>query len=517
MPVPTPADFDHLSDLVAISDAAARSASTISEVFTGRPLGVAPIGTADDVRAAVAEAHAAQADWAARPVHERAAVIERYRNMVLDHRDFLMDVVQAETGKARWTAQEECLGIIAVARYYARHAPKILRPYRVRGPLPLVTKSVVHHQPCGVVGVIAPWNYPMFLAIGDALPALVAGNAVVLKPAGRTPFSALANAELLYCAGLPRELFAVVPGSGEVVGAALVDTCDYLMFTGSAATGRQLAQQCGQRLVAFSAELGGKNPMIVTEGANLAKAAKVARRACFGNAGQLCLSVERIYVECGVAEEFTAKFVAATESMVLAAGYDFRADMGSLASTDQLETVTKHLADAKSKGAEVRTGGNPRPDIGPLFFEPTVLTGVTDQMECARNETFGPLVSIYPVADVDEAVARANDTEYGLSASVFAESPAYGETIAVRLRSGAVNVDEGYLPAAASPGAPMGGMGSSGIGRRHGPAGLLKYTEPQTVATTRVIDLDAPPAIASARWRGLEAPLAQLISRLPGR
>jgi succinate-semialdehyde dehydrogenase/glutarate-semialdehyde dehydrogenase len=192
------------------------------------------------------------------------------------------------------------------------------------------------------------------------------------------------------------------------------------MFTGSTATGRQLAEQCGRRLIGFSAELGGKNPMIVLKGANLKKAAEAATRACFSNAGQLCVSIERIYVEQSIAEEFTRTFGAEVRKMKLGSQYDFTADMGSLISEDQLKTVSDHVEDAKAKGAKVVAGGKPRPDIGPLFYEPTVLTGVTSDMECAHGETFGPLVAIYPVGGVAEAVEKANDTEYGLNASVWA-------------------------------------------------------------------------------------------------
>lgn len=235
------------------------------------------------------------------------------------------------------------------------------------------------------------------------------------------------------------------------MGTAITDNCDYLMFTGSSATGSRLAEHAGRRLIGFSAELGGKNPMIVARGANLDKVAKAATRACFSNAGQLCISIERIYVEKDIAEEFTRKFGDAVRNMKLGTAYDFSVDMGSLISEAQLKTVSGHVDDATAKGAKVIAGGKARPDIGPLFYEPTVLTNVAPEMECAANETFGPVVSIYPVADVDEAVEKANDTDYGLNASVWAGSTAEGQRIAARLRSGTVNVDEGTRsPGAAS-------------------------------------------------------------------
>jgi succinate-semialdehyde dehydrogenase/glutarate-semialdehyde dehydrogenase len=517
MPAPSSADFARLRKLVAIADADARPSKSIDEVFTGKELTTIPVGTAEDVTAAFAKARTAQAAWAKRPVKERCAIIERFRDLVAQNRDFLMDVAQAETGKARSAAQEEIVDMMLNSRYYAREAAKLLSPKRVQGLLPGVVKTVVNHHPKGVIGVISPWNYPMALSISDSIPALLAGNAVVVKPDSQTPYCTLANAELLYQAGLPRDLFAVVPGPGSVVGTAIVENCDYLMFTGSTATGRSLAEHCGRRLIGFSAELGGKNPMIVTKGADLDVVAKAATRACFSNAGQLCISIERIYVERDIAEEFTAKFGARVRNMKLSNAYDFTADMGSLISEDQIKTVSGHVDDAKVKGAKVIAGGNARPDIGPLFYEPTVLTDVTDEMECGRNETFGPLVSIYPVDSVEEAIAKANDTEYGLNASVWAASKAEGEAIAGRLQAGTVNVDEGYALAFGSTAAPMGGMKASGIGRRHGTDGILKYTESQTVSTARVLNLDPPLGISQALWQKALTPMIQAVQKLPGR
>src|SRR5246127_1090831 len=406
MPAPSAEVFDRLCGLAAIEDTPARPARTIDEVFTGKPLTTIPIGTAADVEAAFAEARAAQMGGRTRPVAERIDVTRRYRDLVIDNSGFLMDLLQAEAGKARWAAQEEIIDLMANADYYVRVSANLLKPRKVPALLPAIGKTTVGYQPKGVVGVISPWNYPMTLTASDSVPALLAGNAVVLKPDSQTPYCALACAELLYKAGLPRALYAIVPGPGSVVGTAIIENCDYLMFTGSTATGRQLAEHAGRRLIGFSAELGGKNAMIVTRGANLEKAAKAATRACFSNAGQLCISIERIYVEKDIADEFTNKFGAAVRNMKLGTAYDFSVDMGSLISAGQLDTVTDHVNDATAKGAKVIAGAKARPDIGPLFYEPTVLTDVTPEMECAANETFGPLVSIYPVADIDEAVEK---------------------------------------------------------------------------------------------------------------
>ena len=517
MPVPSDSVFDRLRALAAIPDPAARPTRTVDEVFTGRPMTTIPVADATDVEAAFTKARAAQADWVKRPIAERVAVIRRYRDLVIEHREFLMDLLQAEAGKARWAAQEEVIDLMANANYYAEVSEGLLKTRRVASLLPMIGKTTVGYQPKGVVGIISPWNYPMTLTASDAVPALIAGNAVVLKPDSQTPYSALACAELLYRAGLPRDVYAILPGPGSVVGTAIIDRCDYLMFTGSTATGRQLAEQCGRRLIGFSAELGGKNPMIVLKGANLDKAAEAATRACFSNAGQLCISIERIYVEQGIAEEFTAKFGQATRKMNLGIGYDFTVDMGSLISEGQLKTVSDHVEDAKAKGARVIAGGKARPDIGPLFYEPTVLTGVTSDMECARGETFGPLTAIYPVSGAAEAIEKANDTEYGLNASVFAASDSEGERIAAQLHCGTVNVNEGYALAWGSLGAPMGGMGMSGVGRRHGAEGLLKYTEVQTIATARVLNLDPPLGMSQTLWRKSLFPTVRALMKIPGR
>lgn len=517
MPAPSAATFSRLAELIAIPDAANRPTRAVVEAFTGKKLATVPVGTADDATAAIASVRAAQAAWAQRPVVDRATVFHRYRDLVLKNRDALMDMAQAETGKSRAAAQEEVLDIAVTSRYYARTAPKLLRARRATGMLPVLTKTVVYHHPKGVVGVISPWNYPMTLAVSDAIPALLAGNAVVLKPDSQTPYSALACVDLLYRAGLPRELFAVVPGPGSVVGTALAEHADYLMFTGSTETGRLLAEQAGRRLIGFSAELGGKNPMIVTAGAHLPEVVEACVRACYSNSGQLCISIERIYVEESIAPEFTRMLGQRVRNMRLGPGYEFGIEMGSLISEAQVKATSGHVDDAVVKGATVVAGGKARPDLGPLFYEPTVLTDVPEDAECYGAETFGPLVSIYPVADVDEAIRRANDTAYGLNASVWAGSKAEGEAIATRVGAGTVNVDEGYGPSWGSTDAPMGGTGISGLGRRHGPEGLLKYTEPQTVSTTRLLNLGGPRWLPAKAWAKILTALVRAQQWFPGR
>jgi succinate-semialdehyde dehydrogenase / glutarate-semialdehyde dehydrogenase len=318
--------------------------------------------------------------------------------------------------------------------------------------------------------------------VSDALAALVAGNGVVVKPDSQTPFTALRAFELLEQAGLPEGLVQVVTGPGRTVGTALIDSSDYVMFTGSTATGRTVARQAGERLIGMSAELGGKNAMVVTDDVDVDKAVEGAVVASFANTGQLCISIERIYVGESIADDFVARFGARTAALRLGADQDYGPEVGAMASQAQLDKVRAHVDDAVAKGARLVAGGRHRPDVGPLFFEPTVLTDVTPEMDLHREETFGPVVAVYPVASDDEAVAQVNDTEYGLNASVYCGDTGRGRAIAERILAGTVNVNDGYSAAWASIDAPMGGMKASGVGRRHGREGLLKYTESRTVA-----------------------------------
>lgn len=517
MSKPSPETFARLTRLAALDDPASLPTKSIVEAFSGVEMATIPVATAEDLRRAVAAARAAQPEWAARKPEERAKVLFAFADLVHRNAEALMDMAQAETGKARIYAQEEVIDVALTARHYAKVSPGLLADRKVQGMLPGATDVRVRQIPKGVVGVISPWNYPLTLAASDAVAALVAGNAVVIKPDSQTPYCALAVAELLYEAGLPKELFAVVPGPGSVVGQELVATVDYVMFTGSSATGAELAAQSARRLIGFSAELGGKNPLIVTRNANIDRAVAGAARACFSNSGQLCISIERIYVEQEIADEFTRKFADYVENMTLAATYDFNADMGSLASAAQVDTVEAHVADAVDKGAKVLAGGRRRADLGPVFYAPTVLTEVTEEMTCFGNETFGPVVSIYPVADVDEAIRLANDTDYGLNASVFAGSNDEAQAIAEQLRVGTVNINEGYAAAWASTAAPMGGMGISGLGRRHGEEGLLKYTESQSIATQRFIGLDGIRGVPRSVFLKVTPKAIEAMKFLPGR
>ena len=449
--------------------------------FTGQPLVDLPVSSTADVERAVDRARDAQRGWAAVPVRERAQVLLRLHDIVLSRQSEVLDLIQAESGKTRASAFEEVGDVAQVTRHYGVRGAAYLAPRRVRGMLPVLTQTRVNQLPIGVVGVISPWNYPLTLALADALPALVAGNAVVLKPDPQTTLTALWAAAALEEAGLPEDVLQIVAGDGAV-GAALIDEVDHIAFTGSTATGRTIAARAGERLIGATLELGGKNPLYVAADADVEAAATGAVRACFGNTGQLCMSIERLVVHEAVADAFVDSFVAKVKALTLSPAMDYTADVGSLTTPAQLERVESHVDDAIACGARILTGGVHRADIGPLFYAPTVLDGVPAQALCAQQETFGPVVSITVVSSDAEAVTVMNQTEYGLNASIWTRSIARGRELARQVRAGTVNINDGYSATWGSVEAPMGGLKASGLGRRHGREGIEEYTEAQTVA-----------------------------------
>jgi succinate-semialdehyde dehydrogenase/glutarate-semialdehyde dehydrogenase len=472
----------------------------VLDPFTGHASYSLPVSREADVEAAVDSARRAQVSWSRTPVQERARIILRFHDLVLARRAEILDLLQSETGKCRRDALEEVLDVALVARHYARDAARLLAPRRHRGVFPGLVKVRELHQPKGVVGIIAPWNYPLTLVSGDTVPALLAGNSVVVKPDTKTSLTALWVLDLLIEAGLPESVMRIVLGDGPGVGGMLIDRVDYVMFTGSTATGRLVAKRCGERLIDCSLELGGKNAMIIRADADIVRSAEIAERACFANAGQLCVSIERIYVDASIVDEFTAAFVERVNAIVMRPGLEWGVQMGTLISADQRDRVLVHIADAVAKGARVLAGGTTRPDLGPYYVEPTVLTDVTGEMTCLESETFGPVVAITAVSGDDEAIALANDTEYGLNASVLSRDTRAAARVAARLRAGTVNINEGFAATWGSTRAPMGGMGVSGSGRRHGDEGLLKYTESQSIATARVIGFGAPFGLSDEQW-----------------
>ena len=454
--------------------------------FTGAPIAAVPLSTPDDVATAARRARAAQRLWADRPLRERTAVLSRLHDVLLARQSDVLDLIQIETGKARAHAFEEVVDVANVARHYALRTRSYLADRRVVGLVPGLTATRVVRHPVGVVGVVPPWNMPFTLVLGDVLPALVAGNAVLLRPDLATTLTALWAAELCEDAGLPADLLQVLTGHRDIAQ-AVVEHVDAVIFTGSTRAGRDVAARTGARLIPTTLELGGKNGVYVADDVDVEVTAAGLVRTCFASTGQVCVSAERLYVHEAVYDDLVEAFVERTEALRLGAGLDYRADMGSLSSAAQLARVVEHVEDAVGQGAQVLAGGEQRPDLGPWFYEPTILEDVPPEARAFREETFGPVVAVYPVASDDEAVAAINDTEYGLSAGVWTSDERRGWSIARRLRAGSVAVNEAYVAAWAPIGAPQAGWGSSGLGARHGREALLAATRPQTIALQHAV------------------------------
>ena len=484
--------------------------------FTLEVIGRVPQATPDDVVRAARVARGAQLAWEALGATERARILLRFHDIMLSHGDELIDLVQLETGKARMDAWKEVVDTIGVTRYIANVTPRATRRRRHQGAMPLFTKTYEYRHAKGLVGFISPWNYPFMLAMSDAVAALATGNAVLIKPDEKTPFSALAGARLLEDAGVPGDLVRVLTGAGAPIGESIVGVVDYIMFTGSTEVGRSIAEMAGRRLIGCSMELGGKNAAIVMPDADLARTVRELASGSYANGGQTCVSMERVYVHESIREEFTKRFADHSASLPVSAGFDFSSEISSLIDRRQLERVHRHVEDAVAKGATLLTGGKARPDIGPLFYSPTVLTDVTEDMEVCREETFGPVVAIYGYTDLDEAIGRANDSDFGLHFSVWAGDTGKAQEVATRLEAGSVTINDGLAASWGSHEAPMGGMKDSGLGRRHGLDGILKFTESQTVATQRLIPAYAPfGGIPAERYTRTVEALTKVFKRLP--
>jgi succinate-semialdehyde dehydrogenase / glutarate-semialdehyde dehydrogenase len=509
-----PSRVAELAALVAPA-ATPRPQRAVSAAFTGRDLGLIPWLEHDDVAAAANRARAAQREWARRPWHERAAVINRFHDRLLARQDEVMDLVQIETGKTRFHAFAEVVDVALVARHYAYRGERLLRTRRRRGTFPVITQAWERRVPKGIIGILSTWNYPLTIAVSDALPALLAGNAVILKPDERTPFTALWCLEQFRASGLPEGLFQIVTGSGPVLGEAVIYHSDYVHFTGSTATGRKVAAMAAERLIGCSLELGGKNPLIVLRDADMDRVVEGSIQACFTSAGQLCVASESLYVHESRYEEFKARFLDRIARMKLGASFQYGMDMGSLVSRSQLEKVEQHVADAVAGGARVLIGGRARPDLGPWFYEPTVVDGARPGMRLHDEETFGPVVALYSFRDADEAVRLVNASPFGLNASVWTRRARHGRAFAARLQMGMVNINDGYGATWGSVDAPMGGVKASGIGRRHGDEGIQKYTEEQTVAVQRLIPLAVSPSRQRAFQRAATTFL-RIARRVPG-
>ncbi len=459
----------------------------VTSPATGQPIGAVPTSTATDVAVAFDIARDAARAWSQTSFQERERLLMRLHDLILDRQDEIMDLICWESGKARIHAFDEPLHVALTARYYARTLHKHLGPKRRDGVVPFLTRIDEHRVAKGVVAIISPWNYPFTMAMVDGLAALAAGNSVVAKPDHHTPLSALLGAELLREAGFPPGAWQVLVGSGRELGTPMIERADYVCFTGSTATGKLVATQCAERLTGCSLELGGKNPILVLADADLDRAAEGAVRAAFSNGGQLCVSTERLYVAREIYDDFVAKFVSRTKAMRLGSSHGWGIDMGSLISADQLAIVQEHVRDAVAHGARILAGGKARPDLGPYFYEPTILEDVTPAMACHGDETFGPVISVYPFDSEDEAVELANSGDYGLNAAIYSRDVERARELATRIHCGTVNVNEAFGATFASIDAPMGGMRSSGMGRRQGAEGILRYTEVQSVATQYIL------------------------------
>ena len=493
--------FDELLSAITIAGGAHQKIE-VRAPYTGQVLALLPACGVEDVGRAISLARNAQPAWAAASIAERARVFIRFHDLLLNRQRDVLDIIQMETGKARAHAFEEVLDTATVARYYARRAERFLRTRRRKGAIPILTRTLEARVPVGVVGIISPWNFPLTLGITDAIPALLAGNTVGLKPDPQASFTALWAVRLLRECGLPPNVLSLMTG-GPAAGQALVEQADYVMFTGSDRAGRAIAVKSCERLIGCSLELGGKNPLIVLPGADLRAAVEGAVRACFAGAGQVCVSVERLYVHRDVYDNFVSMLIDRMKNIRLGAAFDYSMDVGSLTTEAQLSQVEAHVRDAVEQGAVVLAGGRRRPDLGPLFFEPTILSGVRPGMKAFDEETFGPVGAVYCVASEQEAIDAANASKYGLSASVWTGNARRGERVARAIRAGMVNVNEGYVAAWGSVDSPIGGMKESGLTPRHGAEGILKYTQSQTIATQRLMPIAASHGMTQeffARW-----------------
>ena len=468
----------------AQSDQAGRIA--VLNPATGEVIGQVDDMTPAQVEAVVERARRAQPGWDALGFDGRADVIYELRHWLVQNRDRVLDVLVRENGKTREDALlAEMFYVCDALGFWAKNAPKYLADEKIRthSPLLLGKKVVVRYRPHGVIGVIGPWNYPLTNSFGDCIPALMAGNAVVLKPSEVTPLTNLMMGEAALECGAPADVFSVVTGAGRT-GAALVDNVDMIHFTGSTATGRKVAVQAAERLIPVSLELGGKDPMIVLRDADLERAANMAVQWAFSNSGQICISVERVYVEEPVHDAFVQKVVDKTRALRQGApGAPGKIDVGAMTNPPQVDIVRTHVQDAIDKGAEVPVGGK-APEGPGQYFQPTVLTGVDHTMKIMTEETFGPTLPIMKVRDADEAVQLANDSRYGLNSSVFSKDVAKGEAVARRLEAGNACVNDALMNYLALE-APFGGANESGLGARHGAPGIRKYTATQTLLITR--------------------------------
>ncbi len=467
-----------------LPDADGRRQIHLRSPADGRALGHVDVCNPSDVRGAVERARKAQGAWAATRFRERRTIIERAVRLLAAQSDDYVDVIVSETGKPREEALSvEVLAACDAMQYYAKHAGRILRDRTVPVHLMKTKRLRIAYQPLGVVAIVTPWNFPFLLALNPTVQALMAGNVVLLKPSEVTPFSGELVQRLLDEAGLPEGVFQLVQGDGET-GAALIESgVDKVSFTGSVATGRRVAESCARQLIPCTLELGGNDPMIVCADADIDRAAAGAVFGAFSNAGQVCVSTERVYVVDEVADAFTRKVV--EETAALRQGPDGETDIGPLIHGPQRDIIDRHVADARAKGARVLAGGRANPAFGEGFYEPTVLADVTQDMEVMREETFGPVMPILRVRDEEEAVRLANDSHYGLNANIWTKDKRKGVELAKQLEAGSAVVNDCMLTYAVAE-APFGGRKDSGLGQVNGEIGLRSYCHAQSILIDRL-------------------------------
>ena len=491
---------DLLDRLLPLVISSSNDVAPLISPLNGALISQVPISSRDDIDTAFKRARSTFTTWSKVSLNDRIAIINRFHDLVLNKQAEILDIIQWENGKARSNALDEVLDVALTCRYYSKVTKKLLKPKRKRGAFPIVTKTwhVVH--PIGVIGVISPWNYPFTLSVSDYIPAILAGNTVVIKPDLQTPLTALWAIEQLKKAGLPDGVINIVLGDGAAVGPEIVANADYIMFTGSTRVGRTVASEAGKRLIGASMELGGKNSLIIDQYSNLEQAVEIAVRGAFANAGQLCIGTERILVHENIIEKFTERFVDAVSKLKVGNEIGWNGDVGPLINEKQVETARVHIEDALTNGARVLVGGTPLPEVSPFAFAPTVLADVTDEALVCKTETFAPVCSIYPWKTEGDLLSRVNDTDYGLNAGIVSSDVVWARNLALRIKTGTVNINEAFGSAYASIDSPMGGMGQSGVGRRHGSEGLLKYTESQTISVQRWMKLSAQWGLSDEAW-----------------
>lgn len=438
-----------------------------------------------DVAEAVGRARKAQAIWRAKSFDARAEFLYRFRDLLIDDQERLADILTSESGKPRGEVfGNELFYLCDVVGFWAKNAGKFLEPEKIRPHLLMFkTKKVIsEHHPMGVIGIISPWNFPLVLTAGDAMPALMAGNAVVIKPSELTPLTALFVVELAQKAGFPESLLQVVIGAAET-GEALIDHVDMIAFTGSVEVGKQVMRRAADRLIPVSLELGGKDPMIILKDADLERAANACVWGALMNSGQVCTSIERVYVEEPVYQTFVDKVVQKVQSLRQGPSNE-EVDLGSMTSPEQFQKVSTQVSEALTQGARALTGGQANPKFSGLYYEPTVLVDVNHDMSIMREETFGPVLPIMKVRDGEEALRLANDSRYGLDACIFTRDKEKARQMSEKLLAGTVCINDGLVNYII-PDTSMGGVKESGFSRRHGVEGIRKYCYQKSIVIDR--------------------------------